>query len=695
LSSDNLNCGGCRQTCGAHQMCAQSKCECAVGYADCNGKADDGCEASLLDAKTCGSCSNDCGANTSCTSGGCGCVSDFLDCDPLAAGCETATTNPNHCGVCQRQCTAPAVCNGTACVSGCTAGQTKCNGTSCVDLQTDSAHCGACNKPVGPNQTCVAGKPSCVADFADCDTVASNGCEVDLRTDSRHCGTCITVCKLGAVCSGKACACSASKPNDCSKVGGVNECRECCTAAQCSDGDACTTETCTAAGTCASSASCSNGNKCCGGAGCYECCDNADCPIDKVCSGNQCVGVTCTPPEELCNGRCENLDSSATNCGGCGNVCAAGRSCAARSCTPKWLATPAAPAGFVGRSRAAFAWTGSSVFIWGGKNVAGQALNTGAFYDPSKTGVAAWSLAASDVNAPSARVLATAVWTGSELVVWGGGNAADSVDYSTGSVYDPVGRTWRRMTSSRSPAARRGAVGIWTGSRVLLWGGFASDGLAVDNKTHLYDPANNSWTEADDTNAPQDVRNPATAWSGTHFYVFGGWANPFDTSAARRFQASNETWSPLPSGPSLRNGPFGNWDGSYFVVWGGRQLSSTPTTNGMRYDPGSNGWTSLATASAPSARYVMDREHGWTARVSAGRTLILGGFDPSVTLSDAAARKDGGIYNSTTNSWTAVPAWPSSEVHRFAVAVWMGSEFLLWGGETGGMPTGNGERYLP
>jgi hypothetical protein len=75
--------------------------------------------------------------------------------------------------------------------------------------------------------------------------------------------------------------------------------------------------------------------------------------------------------------------------------------------------------------------------------------------------------------------------------------------------------------------------------------------------------------------------------------------------------------------------------------------------------------------------------------------LVLGGFQPGFSRTDAATRRDGAIYNSTTNSWTGVPAWTSGEAHRFGVGVWMGSEFLLWGGETGGVPTSSGERLLP
>jgi len=51
----------------------------------------------------------------------------------------------------------------------------------------------------------------------------------------------------------------------------------------------------------------------------------------------------------------------------------------------------------------------------------GSTLNTGGRYDP---GTDSWT-ATNTTNAPSARALHTAIWTGSEMIVWGGtdGNA--------------------------------------------------------------------------------------------------------------------------------------------------------------------------------------------------------------------------------------------------------------------------------
>ena len=56
------------------------------------------------------------------------------------------------------------------------------------------------------------------------------------------------------------------------------------------------------------------------------------------------------------------------------------------------------------------------MIVWGGWDAA-NIFNTGGKYNP---GTDSWT-ATSTTNAPTARYVHTAVWTGSEMIVWGGG----------------------------------------------------------------------------------------------------------------------------------------------------------------------------------------------------------------------------------------------------------------------------------
>jgi hypothetical protein len=121
-TSDAQNCGACGAVCAlehAEAVCSESVCAiatCEASYADCNGKAADGCEANLnRDADHCGDCDQVCPrehAEPSCVQGICAITCDFGfgDCDrDVSNGCETVLDdNIEHCGGCNRRCAAPA-----------------------------------------------------------------------------------------------------------------------------------------------------------------------------------------------------------------------------------------------------------------------------------------------------------------------------------------------------------------------------------------------------------------------------------------------------------------------------------------------------------------------------------------------------------------------------------------------------------
>jgi hypothetical protein len=678
ISSDSASCGQCFKACGAGQHCVASACSCQVGFADCNLAPEDGCEASLTGDHSCGSCALDCQQHSKCVAAGdCDCAPGYLDCDSGVPGCETPITDPNHCGSCTNVCSAQTpACDGTSCNTGCGA-LTRC-GSSCVDTQVDLQNCGGCGKAVGLNQTCVAGKPSCVAGFGDCDANPAD-CETNTDTDAAHCGTCAIACKSGARCTAGSCGCAPATPNDCGA-----SCQQCCNDQQCSDGDSCTADTCNN-GSCGSGQACAGGGTvCCAGTGCFACCGDSDCAPGKVCSGNQCVNLTCPAPQIVCNNKCVDPTNDAKNCGSCGLQCGLSRTCASSACTPRWVRTADPLAGFVARERAAYTAMGSKVFIWGGLSATSAYLADGATYDPDTD---TWAAIGATGAPPSARVAATAVWTGSVVVVWGGGNA--SSDLSSGSRYDPLTNSWTAITTVGAPTGRRGSYGFWTGSRVLIWGGVDRNGNA-SSAGALYDPVNDKWTTFSTTNAPTVRNDPTVAWLGSVLAVYGGDLGASYSSKIFLYNPGTNAWSNGVDGPLTRYGSLGTWDGTYFTAWSG---ASPLKTDGKYYEPVGDKWTTMSTTSQPAARWAPNRQTGWSAAVKPGVTLMVGGMGANTSTFFT----NGGLFNSTTNAWTTVAAWPSGYSHLYGVGVWSGTEFVVWGGRTvtGSTLTAVGERYRP
>jgi hypothetical protein len=100
-------------------------------------------------------------------------------------------------------------------------------------------------------------------------------------------------------------------------------------------------------------------------------------------------------------------------------------------------------------------WTGAEMIIWGGTEVGASKFNSGSRYDPATD---AWHTT-SGVNAPEPRKQHSAVWTGTEMIVWGGCGLGDehSCQIATGGRYNPAThgrrRTWsgRRRPGSTTP----------------------------------------------------------------------------------------------------------------------------------------------------------------------------------------------------------------------------------------------------
>ena len=183
----------------------------------------------------------------------------------------------------------------------------------------------------------------------------------------------------------------------------------------------------------------------------------------------------------------------------------------------------------------------------------------------------------------------SAVWTGREMVVWGGVTASGAAT-ATGGRYDPASDTWRATSVTAAPSARVGHRAVWTGSAMIVWGG-ADTNQYTTNTGGRYDPIANSWSPTSTSGAPSPRSSFTAVWTGSEMVVWGG-GDEYQTGG--RYNPALDSWVAT----SLVNAPTGRcqhgavWTGTEMVVWGGYQNDSGDSFNdGARYNTGTGAWT--------------------------------------------------------------------------------------------------------
>ena len=175
-----------------------------------------------------------------------------------------------------------------------------------------------------------------------------------------------------------------------------------------------------------------------------------------------------------------------------------------------WTATStiSAPGGVSGHTAL---WSGTEMIVWGG------GTDFGGRYNP---GLDSWLPV---TNVPSGRFVHTAVWTGSEMIVWGG------VDENFGSTnsggrYNPSTDGWTATSFTNAPDGRAGHTAVWSGSEMIVWGGCSRNCDNFFNSGGRYDPTADAWTATSTNNAPEAREVHTAVWTGSEMIVWGGFS---------------------------------------------------------------------------------------------------------------------------------------------------------------------------
>ncbi len=341
------------------------------------------------------------------------------------------------------------------------------------------------------------------------------------------------------------------------------------------------------------------------------------------------------------------------------------------------VATAGAPTARVSHTAV---WTGNQMIVWGGSNNL-SFLATGGRYDPSQN---AW-LGVSTSGAPAARANHTAVWTGDQMIVWGGDLAGSLGVTNSGGRYTPSAGlgTWSTMPTAGAPAGRSQHTAVWTDTEMIVWGGIITGPFLTNTGGRFNPNGGGSWTATNPSGAPTARAGHTAVWTGSEMIIWGGTDGIGATNSGARYRPATNTWvaTSTTNAPSARTHHTAIWTGTEMIVWGGIDGGNIARRDGARYNPATDTWTPLATTNAPAAR-------GGHTAVWTGTEMIVWGGD--------IVSNQGGAYRPAGDTWRALATNNAPVARTGHTAIWTGSQMIVWGGaEAAGNAVATGGRYLP
>jgi N-acetylneuraminic acid mutarotase len=359
---------------------------------------------------------------------------------------------------------------------------------------------------------------------------------------------------------------------------------------------------------------------------------------------------------------------------------------------------PRATPRLAGRSANTAVWTGKEMITFGGEGM-GISFGDGARYNPATD---TWHKLPT-TGEPATRTGHTAVWTGQEMIIWGGfgGQWGNDFLHDNGARYNPESDSWKPVSKIGAPEARFDHSAVWTGKEMLIWGGY-TDSHARYNGAHTeafvgsggrYDPATDSWRPITMRGAPSKRCWHTAVWTGTEMIVWGGGNSEVALNDGARYNPLTDTWTPMRSKCPLspRASHVAVWIGSTeangcpggeMLVWGGgsRDDAQEYFTDGARYNPATDTWTPMSNLGAPRGRVI-------TRAVWTGSEMVFwGGVNDSASGDTRDLGRyvgSGGRYNPATDTWHEISRSGAPAPRLVTGVVWTGTTLLLSGGYNG------------
>ncbi|MCD8523183.1 MAG: hypothetical protein LRY66_07350 [Saccharospirillaceae bacterium] len=352
-----------------------------------------------------------------------------------------------------------------------------------------------------------------------------------------------------------------------------------------------------------------------------------------------------------------------------------------------------------------------------------------------------WQETSTDTNAPSARTEHTAVWTGTEMLIFGGVDSSGNL-LGIGGRYNPETKKWSSMNSVNAPTPRRYHVAVWTGTEMIIWGGLDSNSPFGLTDGAAYNPASDSWRTITPSPCPathndsngNDLCNrwyPISGWyaENEQMIIWGGQpvasGLPTWNGSIHTYSPSSDTWSSLgtANAPGGRMNAYGATTGSRLIFWGGTAGDDNPS-NGYLYDFKAGNWSALSILNQPgrltnasavwnhqtTSLYIWSgsgsgepTQTGYRYNTTPGNVgewteMGIAGTPPPASNNHTAVSSEnsmitwggksgsltalntGGVYDYTSQTWRLTPTDNAPTARSGHTAIWTGKQMIIWGG---------------
>ena len=350
-------------------------------------------------------------------------------------------------------------------------------------------------------------------------------------------------------------------------------------------------------------------------------------------------------------------------------------------------------------TNAAAVWTDNSLIVWGGRRGTWQQSNSSMdsrAYEKPALLTTAWTYdpttnSATEFSGPGdfePRLRATSVWTGREMIIWGGARDGGRQQYgqtlSDGVSFHPGTKSWTSLPAppTEERAGRYGHFAVWTGSEMIIWGGTRMGPSRNQGGNYLPKPAETLLSYSPEQRRWQQVKEPDkglyartslfAVWTGNTLITFA-YDSVLDQNRTIQQALELQSYSPRKGKWRKRTRPpagvrfYPSTDNDANSIWLlGMDAAQPPVLGLYRYDVNADRWHSqpiqldqgcMVSRSAP----IWTDKHVFVA--SPG---VLCTIDRATQKSQAFSSKQIG--------------------HE--ISMWTGSQLLFWGGTFSNTPSG-------